>query len=340
MIRVGVIGTGLIGRERLAALSTLAAEGKPVTLAGIHDANKELCLSAAAEYAAPAFQSVEALLREEPDWLMIALPHDSAVQVATEALNYGASILIEKPMGRDLREAEQLLHLAGDRLRVGFNYRFYKGVSRAIQDLKSGRFGKTISIEFNLGHGCAPGQERTWKLNAMQAGGGCLIDPGVHLLDLCLQLAPAGVRVVGGACWSGFWNTGIEEEVSLILQANDFSINLRISVVAWRSTFFMRINGTDAYGVVTGRNRSYGQQEYTVGRRWGWREAATQAASEVVELVDDGLDVFRRETESLLFGDADGEDWPKLATAQDGYAVMKLLDEIRTVLHLRRDYSC
>jgi predicted dehydrogenase len=246
---------------------------------------------------------------------------------------------MEKPMGRDLNEAEKLLKLGGDRLCVGFNYRFYKGVSQSIRDIRSGRFGEIVSIEFVLGHGCAPGQERTWKLDEMRAGGGCLIDPGVHLLDLCRELAPKGVKPVGGTSWAGFWNTGIEEEVSLILQADGFSINLRISLVAWRSTFHMRINGTDGYGIVTGRNRSYGKQQYRVGKRWGWREANSQADSEVIELEDDGLDVFRHETEALLFEKRDVLEWPRIATAQDAIGVMRLLDEIRTVLGLRRDYS-
>ena len=271
--------------------------------------------------------------------MMVALPHDSAAQVAAESLNNGAAVLMEKPMGRDLKEAERLLHLGGDRLRVGFNYRFYKGISQSILDIRRGRFGKIVSIEFVLGHGCAPGQERTWKLDDLRAGGGCLIDPGVHLLDLCRELAPNGVKPVGGTSWAGFWNTGIEEEISSILQADGFSINLRISLVAWRSTFFMRINGTDGYGIVTGRNRSYGKQQYRTGTRWGWREAASQAASEVIELEDDGNDVFKHETEALLFGGEGGPDWPRIATAHDALGVMKLLDEIRASLGLRRDYS-
>jgi len=339
MIRVGVIGAGLIGRERLAALGALIEEGRPLSIAGIHDANAEVGHAAAAEYGAPAFNTVNALLRESLDWVMIALPHDSAAEVAGEALGHAASVLIEKPMGRDLREAGRLLKEGGYRLRVGFNYRFYQGISRAVRDIQIGRFGKIVSIEFNLGHGCAPGQEKTWKLDEMRAGGGCLIDPGVHLLDLCLQLAPAGVRVVGGTSWKGFWNTGVEEEVSVILQAGEFSINLRISLVAWRSTFLMRINGTDGYGIVTGRNRSYGKQSYIVGKRWGWLEAPTQSASETVELIEDGMDVFKLETEALLFGNDQPEIWPRLATAEDGFAVMQLLDEIRRVMGLRRDYS-
>jgi hypothetical protein len=88
-----------------------------------------------------------------------------------------------------------------------------------------------------------------------------------------------------------------------------------------------------------GRNRSYGNQQYTFGKRWGWREAESQAASEVVELEDDGLDVFKRETEALLFGGNSGSDWPQIATAKDALQVMKLLDEIRTVMGLRRNYS-
>jgi len=273
MIRAAVIGVGLIGRERLQALFSLKAEGQQIAIAGIYDSNQELCRSTALEFGTSVFGSVESLLQEDLDWVMIALPHDSAVQVALAALQSGASVLMEKPMGRDLNEAKKLVQCGGERLHVGFNYRFYEGISHAVRDIRRGRFGTVVSIEFVLGHGCAPGQQETWKLNELSAGGGCLIDPGVHLLDLCIQLAPNGVKPVGGSSWHGFWNTGIEEEVSLLLQADEFSINMRISLVAWRSTFLMRINGTDGYGIVTGRNRSYGKQQYTIGKRWGWREA-------------------------------------------------------------------
>lgn len=339
MIRIGVIGAGLIGRERLAALAALEAQGRPISIIGLHDANPDVCHSVAAEYATPAFRDTASLLRHKPDWVMIALPHDSAAEVAQMALADGANVLLEKPLGRDLREAERLVEQGGNRLRVGFNYRFFSGIRKAVKDVQSGRFGRTISIEFDLGHGCAPGQEKTWKLDPERAGGGCLIDPGVHLLDLCLQLAPNGLQVKGGTSWKGFWNTGIEEEVCLLLDADGVSVTIRLSLVAWRSTFLMRINGTDAYGIVTGRNRSYGKQQYIVGRRWGWLDAPTQAASEQLEVIDDGLDVFKRETEALLFADQTRTDGPRVARAEEALEVMRLLDQIRAALGLRRDYS-
>jgi 1,5-anhydro-D-fructose reductase (1,5-anhydro-D-mannitol-forming) len=339
MIRVGVIGCGLIGRERLDAVKKLAAKGLPVTVGGVFDASAELTQKAATDYQALAHESLDALLAADYDLVVIALPHDLTVQIALKALQGRGNVLVEKPMGRDLKEAKQLIDAGGDRLKIGFNYRFYPGIRQAIKDARSGRFGEVITIEFLLGHGCFPGQEKTWKLNAERAGGGCLIDPGIHLLDLCLLLAPEGLEVAGGSSWSGFWKTGIEEDVNLILRGKHMSISLHVSIVHWRSVFKMAVHGTDGYGVVTGRNRSYGPQSYTVGPRWGWQSAASQAASEKVELETDGMDVFADEMESLLFP-SEGADasWPRAATSADALRVMQLLDNIREELGLRREF--
>jgi predicted dehydrogenase len=340
MIRVGVIGAGLIGRERLLAVKRLAEEKCPVQIASIFDANAELCQKSAEEFDAPGFLNLDGLLASKPDWVVVALPHDTAVRVARSALKSGASVLLEKPMGRDLHEAHQLLEEGGERLRIGLNYRYYPGIRRALQDARAGRFGKLVAIEIILGHGCGPGQEKTWKLEEERAGGGCLIDPGIHLLDLCMLLAPDGLKVTGGTSWSGFWNTGIEEDVSLVLSAKEVSVTLQISIVRWLSEFRMCIRGVDGYGMVTGRNRSYGPQKYVVGSRWGWRSAVSQAASEVLEVESDGMDVFVQETKALLFPEEEGQQlWPRPATATDGLRIMTLLDEIRLHLGLRRIYS-
>jgi predicted dehydrogenase len=255
-----------------------------------------------------------------------------------KALEGKGDVLIEKPMGRDMREAECLAK-AEARLKVGFNYRFYPGIRKALQDVKAGRFGDLISIEFLLGHGCFPGQEKTWKLNDERAGGGCLIDPGIHLIDLCQLLAPEGLEVAGGSSWSGFWKTGVEEDVSLILRAQTFSISLHISIVHWRSEFRMAVHGSEAYGVITGRNRSYGPQRYVVGPRWGWQSAPNQAASESIELESDGADVFADEMENMLFPNDHPYAWPNCATSAEAMRVMELLDRIREKLCLRRQYS-
>lgn len=340
MIRISVVGTGLIGRERLDAIRKLENRGRPVTINGVFDANPELSQKAAADYSTQAHDSLNSLLKADSDLVIIALPHDITVPTALQALAGRADVMIEKPMGRDLKEAQELIRAGGDRLKVGFNYRFYPGIRRAIRDARTGRFGELIHIDFTLGHGCFPGQEKTWKLDDERAGGGCLIDPGIHLLDLALLLAPDRLEVAGGTTWSGFWNTGIEEDVSLLLRSGNLSISLRVSIVMWRSVFKMAIHGTDGYGVVAGRNRSYGPQSYVAGPRWGWQSASSQAASETIELESDSMDVFADEMDALLFPPLLKSDaWPAPATSADALKVVQLLDETRRQLGLRRVYS-
>lgn len=339
MIRIAVVGAGLIGKERLGAICRLAEKGMPVALNGVFDVDTALCRKVAGDYNSKQYLSLRDLLRDSPDWVFLALPHDHAVEVTMQALDTGANVLVEKPLGRDVTEADKLLRLGGDRLRVGMNYRFYPGIARAIQDIRNGRFGELINIDFLLGHGGAPGQENSWKLHDERAGGGCLIDPGVHLLDLCMQITQDQIKCVGGASWKGFWKTGVEEDVTLLLSTGRFSISLHVSIIHWRSVFCMSINGTDGYGIVSGRNRSYGKQSYVVGPRWGWQHAKSQALSETVEVETDGMDVFEREIQALLFPENLDPDAPHPSTADEALAVMRLLDHIRDQLGLRRQYA-
>jgi predicted dehydrogenase len=159
-----------------------------------------------------------------------------------------------------------------------------------------------MSVNMTLGHGCDPNILKTWKLDPLRAGGGCLIDPGVHLLDLCSLIGRSPLTVSGGCAWNGFWNTGVEEECRLLLDAGGFPIDLEISIVRWRSVFRLEIHGQDGYGIVNGRNRSYGKQTYVRGRRWGWQSGVSQADSEERVLESAGEDVFADEMDALFFG--------------------------------------
>jgi predicted dehydrogenase len=223
---------------------------------------------------------------------------------------------------------------------VGFNYRFYSGIRKAIKDTLDGHFGKIISVNMILGHGNAPGMERTWKLDPIKCGGGALIDPGIHLIDLALCLSNGSVEVIQGASWKGFWNTGVEEEVHLIMKDSLGTIfNIQTSLNRWRSNFRLEINGVDGYGVVEGRGRSYGPQSYKVGKRWGWQSGVNQADTEEL-IIDSNLsnDSFFHETAMLL-----GITLPELEFQNNKLNVcnqiqaqqaMSLLDASRKILNL------
>ena len=163
----------------------------------------------------------------------------------------------------------------------------------------------------------------------MKAGGGCLIDPGIHLLDLCYCLAPdVALDFIRG--WSGFWKTGIEEETHLLLHSGEITFNMQVSVVRWRSQFRMEVHGTEGYGVVTGRGRSYGPMKYVRGRRWGWQNAANQEASEELVNTSECDDSFYDELGALFHGQWDAGLAP--CSAAEALEVMRLYEACKVRL--------
>jgi predicted dehydrogenase len=335
VIRVAVVGLGLIGRERLLALEALRHQGRPVTVAGVLDTDPARLEAAREICAAPAAADLDALIGLRPDWFVVATPHDRAVRIVTRVLATGTRVLVEKPLGRCLAEAERLAGWAAPgQLWVGMSYRFFAGVSALIADLRRGVFGRPVALDAVVGHGGAPGMEGSWKLDPIRAGGGALIDPGIHLLDLGLLIASEPLRVQGGTAWAGFWRTGVEEECHLLLSGDRLAIvNLQTSIVRWRSTFRLEVRGEDGYGIVEGRGRSYGPQTYRRGRRWGWQTAASQAASEEVVLESAGEDVFARELDALLF--EEGRDAVAPCDAAQAVEAMRLLEACRAHLGLQ-----
>ncbi len=332
--RIAIFGAGLLGRERLKAIRTLRKRGRDVTVAGVYDPFLADVAKFKADFDAPVYKDETSLWADKPDWVIVATPHDSAPALAIRAMDSGHKVLIEKPMGRGLAEAHAILAMERfpGQLWVGFNYRFFDGLTAALRDLRAGAFGKLISINMLLGHGHQPGAEKSWKLDPIKAGGGSLIDPGIHLLDLCHFFAGNDVKAIGGKAWSGFWNTGIEEECQLILDAAGVAINLQVSIVRWRSTMRIELHGTEGYAIITGKNRSFGPQKYVRGKRWGWQAGGTQAESEQTVVETTGEDVFTDELDGMLFPNPVAIAQP--CTATQGLANMKLLADCRRVLGL------
>lgn len=325
--KIALIGLGLIGQERLHAIQRLQHQGRDIELIGLYDPYSKEIDRIATQYSAPIYTNLEQLIKTNPDWVIVATPHDVAVEITAQLLSEHCRVFIEKPLGRSLSEANQLVSMTQfpDQLWVGFNYRFYDGITAALQDVKSGVFGDLISIQLVAGYANPPHMKDHWKLDPLRVGGGCLIDPGIHLIDLARLFSHHPLSIKGGVSWQGFWNTGHEEECHLFLNAGEFMINLQVSIVKWVNTFRLEINGTDGYGIVSGRNRHYGKQTYIRGPRWGWLTHSNQKNSEVLILKSDGENSFTNELEALLFPNQSSPIQP--CTAQEGLSNMTLLHD-------------
>jgi len=337
MKQVGIVGLGLIGKERLRAVKLLQDKQLPVRVKAVMDPGQNDIQAIAEQAKAMVCSSIEEMIDCNPDLVIVAVPHDTAVGITMKLLSSNLNVLLEKPMGRSLAEANQIAtkcsHSA--QLLIAHNYRFFSGVAMLLQDIKAERFGQPIGFSLLLGHGGSPGDEKSWKLDKEKAGGGALIDPGIHLIDIC-NLVGEKLDYVGGASWSGFWKTNIEEECRLVMRSQNIPmIDLTVSIVRWRSTFRLEFFGKTGYGIVQGRGRSYGPQEYRRGQRWGWQSGKSQAESEELVVTSSCDEVFADELESVLFANnADG--LRHVCTVSESIKNMEVLEQCREMMKIRQ----
>ena len=283
-----IFGLGLIGRQRLDACLSYGI--KPHDIIAYDPNLFSLNLEGNENYAGVNFLSNLDMASDfTTDRAIVAVPHDFSGPIVQNLLNRGAKVLLEKPLGRNLEEAESLaMHKNADQLSLGFNYRFMPGIMKLKEVLNNGELGNVSTLRLELGHGGAPKDLNSWKIDPIRSGGGVTLDPGIHLVDLLIYLFSASeniFRISGKTEWNGFWKTGIEESLNLIGYLGDVPFNMTTSIVAWRTRFSVEAIGTDGYFEVDGRGRSDGPQRITEGTRWGWLSAASQKESEVVSEV-------------------------------------------------------
>jgi 1,5-anhydro-D-fructose reductase (1,5-anhydro-D-mannitol-forming) len=326
-VRVVVIGCGLIGRKRLEAIDLLADANLAATIDPVREPPNET--------GAPHYRTLRDLRSESYDAAVIAVPHDAAPAVTEAVLAAGKPALVEKPLATSPTVARTLEELANKvplPSFVGYNYRFLPTVREMINVAADGRLGRLRSIEMLIGHGGHPESGKDWKLDPKRAGGGVLLDPGVHLLDLLLQLAP-GASCTAVEATRGFWRTGIEEDVAATFRAEMLLVTLRISHIRWINTFRIEIFGEDAYCIAEGRGGNYGPMTLRFGERWGWADGGgvTQRESETVRnfgTVDMSL---QDETAEVIHSWRTGEvavDDVHPATFAEAHAVIEFLTEL------------
>jgi predicted dehydrogenase len=289
MMRVLVIGHGLIGKQRARALAVLE---KSPQHAGLQLAGTVDPLNRPTELfpSVPHYADFSEVPAASFDAAVIALPHHLAPDVARKVLASGKPILIEKPLGLNDAAARELAALA-DPISlpsfVGYNYRFLPTMQIVFERLAEGYLGELRSVDLFIGHGGHPRSTEDWKLRPETAGGGVLIDPGVHLLDLALQVAPNLICSAARAT-RGFWKTGIEEDVSAIFTSGKTLVSMRVSLLRWVNTFRLEFVGEDGYALVDGRGGTYGPQTLRIGRRWGWNDGSGRTQRATEEVLDFG----------------------------------------------------
>ena len=321
-ISLSIIGLGLIGKQRLEAALDFGVLQKSISVFDPEVSEKTRNLYPEIDF----MNSREEILAKATTHAIVATPHHLAKDYVSALLSKNINVLLEKPLGRNLAEAVEILDNPNSQnLSLGFNYRFMPGVIALKEHLNLGTLGVINSIRFELGHGGSPSDKESWKLDLMSAGGGSLLDPGIHLIDLLLylfSLKNEDIQVVGATSWKGFWNTGLEESVNLIGSAKGMPFNINVSLVAWKTRFKIEIMGTDGYFEISGRGRSDGPQSTVLGKRWGWQDASSQADSEIRNTLATKDESLHIETKTWLAGHAGLANSSQALSAMQLYNIM------------------
>lgn len=173
-----------------------------VTVAALADPNPE-CLSRAQQRApeALAVATLDELLQADLDAVVIATPSAQHAEQCIRSFERGLAVFCQKPLARNADETRRVLEAArrADRsLGVDFSYRY----TRAMQAVKEQNLGKVFALDLVFHN--AYGPDKPWFYDKALSGGGCLMDLGVHLVDLALWLAPGTPgRVTGSARTTG-----------------------------------------------------------------------------------------------------------------------------------------
>jgi 1,5-anhydro-D-fructose reductase (1,5-anhydro-D-mannitol-forming) len=330
-LRIAVVGHGLIGRQRAAAVHALSA-GHDVALVATVDPQPRRAGVAYADV--PHLASLDDLAADAYDAAIVALPHDSATALTKRLLTQGTPVLVEKPLGLNGHDAAELTALAATPDRpsfVGYNYRFLPHVRGAFSAVTDGTLGRLRSIDLLIGHGGHPGSAEGWKLDPERAGGGVLLDPGVHLLDLLLLLDGTLQPLVARGT-KGFWGTGIEEDLLVALARDELQATVRVSHVRWINTLRLELVGEDGYAIAEGRGGNYGPMTLRVGRRWAWKDDPDGRAQRDTERFKDfgATNVsLEDETKAVVrawLGDAPQEPHP--SSFAEALAVARLVDDL------------
>jgi predicted dehydrogenase len=182
--RVGFLGVGWIGRHRMAAM----AQSGRIEVAALADPSDESLHQARALVPEAArLDSLEALLDSPLDGLVIATPSALHAAQAEAALSRGMAVFCQKPLARNAAESLGVVDAArrADRLlRVDLSYRHTEAMRRIRALVAAGDLGDIYAVDLVFHN--AYGPDKAWFRDPRLSGGGCVIDLGIHLVDLAL----------------------------------------------------------------------------------------------------------------------------------------------------------
>jgi predicted dehydrogenase len=267
VLRVGIAGYGVVGRRRREVIDRHPA------LKTVAVCDRRLPENGATIEGVTQYTHYRHLLDEDLDVLFVCLTNDVAAEVTIAGLNKGLHVFCEKPPGRDLDDIARVIACEkkhpGLKLKYGFNHRYHDSVRDALAIVQSNELGRVVNLRAVYGKSKIINFESDWRTQRAIAGGGILLDQGIHMVDL-LRLFSDEFEEVHSFVSNSFWNHDVEDNVYALMRTHEGIVAmLHSTATEWRHRFRLEMTLTRGTiilsGLLTG-SKSYGAETMTVAR--------------------------------------------------------------------------
>ncbi len=323
-LKVGIAGYGLVGKRRRQFID----QNSHLMTVAVCDQYFE----GSGEFpdGVKYFHNYEQLLEESLDILFVCLPNYLAAQVTIAGLERGLHVFCEKPPGRNVEDIEKVLEIKSKypalQLKYGFNHRHHDSVREALKIIKSGELGDIVNVRGVYGKSKMVPFDGNWRSERKYAGGGILLDQGIHMVDLIRLFCGEFVEVKSFIS-NQFWRCDVEDNAYALMKDDKGCIvMLHSSATQWQHQFSLAVAMSKGYielqGILSG-TKSYGEERLILGRR---NDLITGTEKEeIITYLEDNS--WRDEINE--FADAVVTRGDNLTeTVEDAYQTMKLVYRI------------
>lgn len=271
--KVGIIGYGRMGKIRHQAIDEVGlAEVIAISEPTIGSEFKSI----------PNLTHDEIINSTEIDAIVISTPNFLNKELTIRSLQAGKHVFCEKPpcfTAFDMKEIIYAEEKSGKKLMYGFNHRHHDSIIYMKKLIDSNDYGRILWMRGRYGKSVTPDYFKEWRSKKELAGGGILLDQGIHMLDLFLYFG-GDFNIVKADVSNLYWKLDVEDNAFVILKNNESGLvaNLHSTMTQWRHLFSLEIFLEKGYMVLNGlitSTMSYGEEVLSIAKNRSSAPAAT-----------------------------------------------------------------
>jgi 1,5-anhydro-D-fructose reductase (1,5-anhydro-D-mannitol-forming) len=323
MIKIGIIGYGKMGQTRHEAVDELH-RGQVIAISEPNLGKEFSHLK--------NLSHDEIINHTEIEAIIVCTPNYLNKDLTIKALEAGKHVFCEKPpafTASDVSEIIKAEKISGKKLMYGFNHRHHDSIMRMKELIDEGSHGKVLWMRGRYGKSVTDDYFNQWRAKKELAGGGILMDQGIHMLDLFLYLT-GDFDVVKAEISNLYWHMDVEDNAFVILKDSKSGrvASLHSTMSQWRHLFSLEIFMEKGYMVLNGMitsTMSYGEEILSIARNRSTAPAATWKDEVTTKYVTNNS--WRYEM-AHFFDAIENDKNITIGNSDDAYKLMSILDEI------------